>query len=276
MSSSNNNCGCSPSGYPQPNNECCTDVAALSRFAYSSAQSAFANAENAQQSAEDAVTTLASAVLKTGSTMTGLLVLSGDPLAPLEASTKQYADTKVAKSGDTMTGLLTLSGDPVNNLEAATKQYVDAADALKLNLTGGTISGSLIVSGLLSSNSSISSTGPIESSSPTGGIGYTTGAGAAIIQLTSRVTGVTINANCGTIQLVSAAGTTLYTSFTVTNSSVAGNDIIILNQQAGTNLYELNVTNITSGSFQITFRTTGGVVTDQPIFNFAIIHAVNT
>lgn len=33
--------------------------------------------------------------------------------------------TKVALAGDTMTGTLVLSGDPVNNLDAVTKQYVD-------------------------------------------------------------------------------------------------------------------------------------------------------
>ena len=35
-------------------------------------------------------------------------------------------DGKVSKAGDTMTGALTLSGDPVLPLQAATKQYVDA------------------------------------------------------------------------------------------------------------------------------------------------------
>lgn len=76
MSCHNNDCGCSPSGYPSANNECCTDVASYTRFAYSSAQSAYANAQNAEQSAEDAATTLANAVLKTGSTMTGPLIVS--------------------------------------------------------------------------------------------------------------------------------------------------------------------------------------------------------
>lgn len=37
---------------------------------------------------------------------------------------------KVAKAGDTMTGALVLSGDPTLDLHAATKQYVDDADAL--------------------------------------------------------------------------------------------------------------------------------------------------
>lgn len=66
-----------------------------------------------------------------GDTMTGLLILSGDPVNVLGAVTKQYADVIEAASvdinGDTMTGLLTLSADPTNPLEAATKQYVDAA-----------------------------------------------------------------------------------------------------------------------------------------------------
>ena len=74
------------------------------------------------------------ALLRTGGTMTGTLVLSANPTANLHAATKQYVDSavgsvdlssRVAKSGDTMTGLLTLSGDPTNNLHAATKQYVD-------------------------------------------------------------------------------------------------------------------------------------------------------
>lgn len=72
-------------------------------------------------------------VLKAGDTMTGPLVLPGDPVAALQAAPKQYIDTaaglKVAKAGDTMTGFLTLHANPVNALHAATKQYVDAGVA---------------------------------------------------------------------------------------------------------------------------------------------------
>ena len=39
------------------------------------------------------------------------------------------ATNNVLKSGDTMTGALVLSGDPTVALGAATKQYVDSADA---------------------------------------------------------------------------------------------------------------------------------------------------
>jgi hypothetical protein len=83
------NCGCSPSGYPSANNECCDDVANLARFAY-------ANAQQAAASAANAATTLADAVQKSGDTMTGPLILSGDPVAPLGASTKQYVDNAVS------------------------------------------------------------------------------------------------------------------------------------------------------------------------------------
>lgn len=43
----------------------------------------------------------------------------------------------------TAAAVLTLGGDPTSALQATTKQYVDAADALKLNLTGGTMTGAL-------------------------------------------------------------------------------------------------------------------------------------
>ena len=70
-------------------------------------------------------------VLKSGDTMTGLLILSGDPSAALGAATKQYADTKVADTGDTMTGALVIDG---------------SADAIQLRIQGNaTQTNSLLV-----------------------------------------------------------------------------------------------------------------------------------
>ena len=78
-----------------------------------------------------------SKVAKAGDTMTGPLVLSADPAAAMQATTKQYTDNqdalKVAKSGDTMTGALVLPADPVNALEAAPKQYVDSTVSTHAN-----------------------------------------------------------------------------------------------------------------------------------------------
>ena len=122
---------------------------------------------------------------------------------------------------------------------------------------------------------SLAVTGAVRSSG-TAGVGYSTGAGGVVIQGTSRTTGVTINKITGQITLFSAAGTTSATTFTVTNSTVATTDVIILNQHTGTDLYDLMVTKTTLGSFDITFRTTGGTTTEQPIFNFTVIKGVDS
>lgn len=57
-------------------------------------------------------------------------------------------NAKVNLSGGTMTGLLILSADPSNVLGAATKQYVDT----KLALSGGTLTGNLILNADPSAN----------------------------------------------------------------------------------------------------------------------------
>jgi len=106
-----------------------------------------------------------------------------------------------------------------------------------------------------------------------GGLGYGTGSGGTVTQATSRTTGVTLNKSSGAITLVSAAGSAIYQSFTVTNSTVAATDTVIVNQKSGTDLHIISVTAVAAGSFRITFATTGGVTTEQPVFNFAVIKA---
>jgi hypothetical protein len=101
------------------------------------------------------------------------------------------------------------------------------------------------------------------------GIGYSSG--GAVTQITTRTTGVTLNANVGAITLVSAAGSATPASFTVTNSNVAATDIVVLSQKSGTDLLELHVTATAAGSFRITFFTTGGTTTETPVINFAVI-----
>jgi hypothetical protein len=120
---------------------------------------------------------------------------------------------------------------------------------------------------------SLTATGTIVSTG-TAGVGYGTGAGGAVTQGTSRTTGVTLNKTSGAITLFSAAGSATAATFTVTNSTVAATDVIILNQKSGTDLYDLKVTAVSAGSFNITFNTTGGTTTEQPVFNFAVIKAV--
>ena len=121
---------------------------------------------------------------------------------------------------------------------------------------------------------SISNAGSVLAISPTGGLGYGTGAGGTVTQITSRTTGVTLNKISGAITLFTAAGSATWQSFTVTNSAVAATDVVLLSQKSGTDLYMLEVTAVGAGSFRISFATTGGTTSEAPVFNFAVIKAV--
>lgn len=120
---------------------------------------------------------------------------------------------------------------------------------------------------------SLAATGAITSSG-TAGVGYATGAGGAVTQITSRTTGVTLNKTTGAITMFSAAGSPTLASFTVTNSTVAATDVIIINQKSGTDLYEIAITAVAAGSFRVSFFSLVGTTTEQPVFNFAVIKAV--
>lgn len=107
-----------------------------------------------------------------------------------------------------------------------------------------------------------------------GGLGYGTGQGigGTVTQITSRTTAVTLDKLCGEITLFSAAGSATFASFTVNCNKVLAGDIIILNQISGTDKYRLHVTKQTvATSFEITFATTGGTTTEQPVFRFMIL-----
>lgn len=103
-----------------------------------------------------------------------------------------------------------------------------------------------------------------------GGFGYGIGAGGTVTQATSRTTGVTLNKPVGAITMFSAAGSATPATFTVTNSIVAAADLPEVVCKSSTNVYITKVTAVATGSFNITFWTTGGTATDQPVFNFSL------
>lgn len=123
---------------------------------------------------------------------------------------------------------------------------------------------------------SLAASGAILSSSPAAGIGYSAGAGTTVVQGTSRTTGVTINTPTGSITLFTAAGSATVATFTVTNTSVAATDTVVICQKSGTNLYNTSVTAVAIGSFNVTFNTTGGTSSDAPVFNFTVIKGVTS
>lgn len=103
------------------------------------------------------------------------------------------------------------------------------------------------------------------------GLAFGTSDLGAVEQASSRTTAVTCNALAGNVTLVSAAGSTTAASFTVNNSEVAAGDLVLLCQVSGTDKYDLSVSAVAAGSFQITSRTYSGTTTEQPVFRFVVI-----
>jgi hypothetical protein len=133
-------------------------------------------------------------------------------------------------------------------------------------------SASAAVVGALDRSGNFQVIGGIGSSSASAGIGYTTGAGGTVTQATSRTTAVTLNKTSGAITLVSAANNTAaWTTFTVTNSSVAANDTVIVNFKSSTDTLVAYVSKVAAGSFNITFISVSGTTTEQPVINFNVI-----
>jgi len=181
-------------------------------------------------------------------------------------ATPSSANLRAAMTDETGTGLLVFATSPTLTTPVITNPTVST----------GTFTSPALVTPVIgaATGTSLAVTGAVTSSG-TAGVGYATGAGGTVTQGTSRTTGVTLNKTTGAITLFSAAGTTTAATFTVTNSTVAATDVIILNQKSGTDLYDLMVTAVAAGSFNITFRTTGGTATETPVFNFAVIKAVS-
>jgi hypothetical protein len=109
-------------------------------------------------------------------------------------------------------------------------------------------------------------------------IGYNTGAGGTIAQLTSKTTGVTLNKACGQITMEGgtlAAGASA--SFILTNGVIAATDVVNVSIASGAtaDAYTVNVTATTAGSCRIQVRNvSGGSLSEALTLNFAVIKAV--
>lgn len=116
--------------------------------------------------------------------------------------------------------------------------------------------------------------------SSTGKLGYLTGSGGTVTQLTSKSTGVTLNKTNGQIISHNAAlGATSEIAFTVTNSTVAATDVIILSKASGgaSAKYDLYVGAVAAGSFDVVIRNvTAASGSDAITINFAVIKAVTS
>lgn len=116
--------------------------------------------------------------------------------------------------------------------------------------------------------------------SGTGGIGYTTGAGGTVTQITSKATGVTINKTTGQITMNGAAlAAGAKVSFVVTDSALVSPDgVNVWVASGGTaNAYRADVTAIATGSFTVTVENiTAGALSEAPVVGFALIKSATS
>lgn len=117
--------------------------------------------------------------------------------------------------------------------------------------------------------------GSFKSLHATAGIGYGTGAGGTVTQLTNKATGVTLNKVCGAITTNNAslaAGAEV--SFTLTNSAIATGDMVFVqHSSAGTaGAYFAQCTLIASGSCTITVSNlSGGSLSEAIVLSFFVM-----
>ena len=109
-------------------------------------------------------------------------------------------------------------------------------------------------------------------------LGYTTGSGGTVTQSSSKTTGVTLNKINGEIVMNAAAlADDATAAFTLTNSTIAATDVVIVNvASVGTaGAYQVTVGAVAAGSCSISvLNVSGGSLSEAIKLNFAVIKAV--
>ena len=113
-----------------------------------------------------------------------------------------------------------------------------------------------------------------------GGLGYQAGRGGEVTQATSKSTAVTLNKQSGRITLNGAAlGAGATASFTLNNTTITGNDTLLLTLSGsmGT-MVNYNLWGyVASNSAIIAIKNIStGSVSDTPTINFAVIKGAAT
>lgn len=130
-------------------------------------------------------------------------------------------------------------------------------------------------SGVITERMRIDVSGNLLLTSGTGALGYGTGAGGSVTQLTSKSTAVTLNKPTGSIYTHNeplATGATVY--FALNNSLLSvGDNLVVNNSTYGA--YDIQCRVVTGGSAYIYITNTGGTILSQVLpIRFSIIKGV--
>jgi hypothetical protein len=172
---------------------------------------------------------------------------------------------------------MTVTRQPTDLKFQVSRDGRGASDADLTALTGATSDNVIAAAKLAADGTTVNG---LLSSSATGAVGYTTGAGGAVTQITSRSTGVTLSTLCGTIttdstSLAAAAEAT----FTVTNTLVVATDVVVCCVKSGGTTSGSTwaaVTRVAAGAFDITVSNLHASTADTAalLINFAVLRSV--
>lgn len=188
-------------------------------------------------------------------------------------STAFYTDD--AAAGLTLTGNGLLADGTDTDIDInITPKGTGEVNLPKVDIDGGAIDATVV-------GGATPAAGTFTNALVTDSVGYTTGNGGTVTQLTSRTTGVTLNAPCGQITLVadSIAGLSSQ-EFTLTNSYIAATDVVLVSFASGltATTYDVTVTATAAGSCKISVHNVNNSATptDTPVINFIVIKGVTS
>ena len=124
------------------------------------------------------------------------------------------------------------------------------------------------------SSVTINDNGALLLTSGTGGLGYGTGAGGTVTQLTSKITGVALNKPSGQIIMNSSAITAgQLVGFTFANSTIAATDTVVPTiVTPNTGIYQCWVYELASGVCVIVLKNNSGSTLSEAVkINFSVI-----
>ena len=200
-------------------------------------------------------------------------VLTGASVADLIQTWNNVATTFSAIKMD-VTDTASAAGSMLINLlvgGAARFQVTKAGDV--------TAAGTLSVTGASTLTGAATFKNAARSDSATAGVGYATGAGGVVTQLTSKSTGVTLDKICGTITMDAATlAHQTPVAFTLTNSAIAATDVVVVSVKSGgtAGAYLVSAGAVAAGSCSITLFNcqTSGNLSEAVVLSFAVIKAV--